>query len=282
MRFRKSLFLLSFLLFCSWNTKNVFLFPYNPKCGDTLKITITKTSPSKKFIAEFNQKKYFFYPIRQKNQCCLIPLSCKFRPGKYKINLFRLHKKKKKLLWSKKIEIRPGIFRRIDLKLRRKKSRLLSPPKKKPQGKKFQYYLKSKIPFPLWQGKFIRPVKGRITDWYGTYRTINKTIPWNQHKGVDFGAPKGTPVYASNKGIVVLAKPFSLQGKLVLLDHGEGIQTVYMHLSSTLVQPGEMVKKGKLIGRVGSTGLSTGAHLHWGLYINGITVNPLTWLKYEY
>ena len=282
MRLKKTIFLFCFLLFCSWSTEKVFLFPFSPKSGDTLKITITQTSSRKKFIAAFNQKEYPFYPVKQKNQCCLIGLSCQLPPGKYKLNIFQLQNKKKIKFWSRKIEIKPGRFRTVNLNLKRKKSNLISLPQNKLERKKLYRFLKRGIPFPLWQGKFLRPVKGRITDGYGTYRTINKTTPWNQHKGVDFGAPRGTPVFASNKGIVVLAEKFSLQGKLVLLDHGEGIQTIYMHLSSITVQPGKMVKKGEHIGEVGSTGLSTGAHLHWGLYIYGVTVDPLKWLTYEY
>ncbi|MGH2349374.1 MAG: M23 family metallopeptidase [bacterium] len=99
------------------------------------------------------------------------------------------------------------------------------------------------------------------------------------HRGVDLAAAAGTPVAAANDGIVRLAETLPLSGKAVLLDHGMGIVTSYLHQSAILVRPGQRVRRGEIIGRVGSTGLSTGPHLHWGLRINGVHVDPMPWTR---
>lgn len=276
------IFLCFFLTLCSWKTKDISLFPNSPKCGDTLKITIAKAPSRKKFIAEFNQKKYPFYPIGKKKQRCLIGLSCKLIPGEYELYIFKLKKGKKKKMWTEEIKINPGMFSKTNLKISSKKTKLIFDSRNKSEREQIRRILKKKTPLQMWQGKFKMPVEGKITDGYGTYRTINKGINWGQHKGVDISAPFHTPVLAANRGRVILVADFILYGKIVFIDHGQGVETTYIHLSSVCVQKGDPVEKGNLIGKIGSTGLSTGAHLHWGLYIHGVAVDPLNWVKYEY
>ncbi len=132
-------------------------------------------------------------------------------------------------------------------------------------------------PDRLWEGMFIIPVKGRITSPFGAYRLYNgKRL--GDHRGVDIGSnPAGTPIKASNNGIVAFAKPLPAYGSTVVIDHGQGIHSVYMHLSKTLVTAGQYLKKGDVIGRVGSTGISTGPHLHWGISVHDTRVDPLAW-----
>ena len=99
------------------------------------------------------------------------------------------------------------------------------------------------------------------------------------HQGVDFAAPEGSPVIAANAGIVALAQGLPLGGNTVVIDHGQGVLTEYLHLSTMVVHPGERVDRGGLIARIGATGLVTGPSLHWGLYVNGKWVNPLFWTE---
>ncbi|MDQ7055631.1 MAG: M23 family metallopeptidase [Persephonella sp.] len=91
---------------------------------------------------------------------------------------------------------------------------------------------------------------------------------------MDFVASEGTPVYASLTGKVVLAQELFYTGKTVVIDHGKGLFTLYAHLSRISVKEGEMVKRGKIIGNVGSTGRSTGPHLHFGVYLVGMRIDP--------
>jgi len=130
----------------------------------------------------------------------------------------------------------------------------------------------------LWEGGFILPVEGEISTGFGLNRIINGQQR-SQHTGVDLRAEQGTSVLASNHGVVVLVDELFFSGKSVILDHGWGLYSMYFHLSETLVKEGNRVRSGAILGRVGSTGRSTGPHLHWGIRINGARVDPFALLK---
>lgn len=126
---------------------------------------------------------------------------------------------------------------------------------------------------PLWDGPFLEPVKGRVTGVFGSRRVINGQSR-NPHSGEDIAAPKGTPVQAINKGIVVKTVDHFFSGKGVVLDHGVGLFSMYFHLSEIDVTSGQTIQKGEALGKVGSSGRATGPHLHWGIHLNGSRINP--------
>ena len=118
-------------------------------------------------------------------------------------------------------------------------------------------------PERLWRGPFTKPVATDAkAEGFGSRRVINGK-PRSPHSGADFAAPAGTPVVASNRGRVALVVEFFFGGRLVALDHGEGLYTLYMHLDRADVVEGALVERGSIIGAVGSTGRATGPHLHW-------------------
>ncbi len=123
-------------------------------------------------------------------------------------------------------------------------------------------------------GRFMRPVNGRLTSPFG-WRIHPITHSRQFHTGIDIAAPSGTPIRASGAGKVVYVGWRGLLGNAVLIDHGSGWSTVYGHCSSFNCRKGDIVTKGEIIARVGSTGRSTGPHVHWTIYHNGQKVNPL-------
>ena len=131
-----------------------------------------------------------------------------------------------------------------------------------------------------WRGPFELPlsVTAPTTSAYGVRRNYNSSQNFSFHTGQDFAAPGGSPVYAPADGIVALAEPLTVRGISVILDHGAGLFTGYWHLQEALVTPGETVRAGDPIGLVGTTGRSTGEHLHWELRIYGIAVDPMPFL----
>jgi murein DD-endopeptidase MepM/ murein hydrolase activator NlpD len=131
----------------------------------------------------------------------------------------------------------------------------------------------------LWKDRFIIPVNGRLTSPYGQIRLFGKNKPAARHKGVDIAAWRGTPVIAPNNGKVRITAKFKGTGNTVLLDHGQGVYSIYMHLRRIKVKRNDTVEKGTLLGTVGSTGQSTGSHLHWGVYVNGNAVDPFQWTE---
>jgi murein DD-endopeptidase MepM/ murein hydrolase activator NlpD len=118
---------------------------------------------------------------------------------------------------------------------------------------------------PFFRTGFVWPAQGRVSGVYGSQRIINGK-PLRPHFGVDVAAPPGTPVRASAAGTVTLAHPdLYFSGKSVIIDHGLGVSTVYIHLQDIAVKLGETVRQGQTIGTIGSSGRSSGPHLHWGL-----------------
>jgi len=130
------------------------------------------------------------------------------------------------------------------------------------------------IPSPEWSGNFIAPVQTEVSEAYGTSRTFNGKLA-TVHRGTDFRAPSDTPVHASNAGEVVLARELYYEGNCVIIDHGLGFMTLYMHLSKFEVKEGEKVEKGQRIALSGGTGRVTGPHLHMAVRWSGEYLDPL-------
>ena len=129
-------------------------------------------------------------------------------------------------------------------------------------------------PWPFWRAPVQWPATGRNSTQFGAQRVYGD-IPASYHGGMDIAAPHGTPVKAPIPGVVRLAAgPFMLEGNLIIIDHGRGLFSAMMHLSKLEVKPGDIVAQGQVIGRIGSTGRSTGPHLHWGMTWHGVKVDP--------
>jgi hypothetical protein len=126
-----------------------------------------------------------------------------------------------------------------------------------------------------WSQVFLWPAHGRISSRFGSQR-VYRGVPAAYHSGVDVAAGAGAPVVAPADGVVVLAGPpaFSLEGNLVILDHGMGLNSAFLHLATSAVVVGQLVRRGERIGTVGATGRATGPHLHWSLSWNGARLDP--------
>jgi murein DD-endopeptidase MepM/ murein hydrolase activator NlpD len=128
-------------------------------------------------------------------------------------------------------------------------------------------------------GLFALPAPGPVTSQYGTRRSYNGSDFSTFHGGADFGGPVGTVISAPAAGTVVMAETLAVRGNVVIIDHGWGVYTGYWHLSDIFVGVGQYISKGIPIGALGNTGLSTGAHLHWEMWVGGVQVNPLQWAQ---
>lgn len=137
-------------------------------------------------------------------------------------------------------------------------------------------------PQKYWQGPMRRPAAGGVTSIYGIRRYYNGVFANDYyHRGVDYGGGVGAPVYAPAAGRIALvgreSQGFKVHGNTIGIDHGQGVLSILIHLSRIDVKPGDLVQAGQTIGAIGSTGASTGPHLHWGLYVNGQSVDPVPW-----
>jgi murein DD-endopeptidase MepM/ murein hydrolase activator NlpD len=139
-------------------------------------------------------------------------------------------------------------------------------------------YLNRVTPEREWSGKFIAPADATISDVFGSERIFNGKTS-SPHLGLDFRVPSGTPIEAMNDGVVLLARPLFFEGNFVVLDHGQGLLTLYLHLSEFKVKEGDHVKRGQEIGLSGGTGRATGPHLHVAVRWQGTYLDPAQLIK---
>jgi murein DD-endopeptidase MepM/ murein hydrolase activator NlpD len=134
-------------------------------------------------------------------------------------------------------------------------------------------YLNRVTPQREWSGPFTAPADAAISDVFGSERIFNGKTS-SPHQGLDFRVPSGTPVAAMNAGTVLLARPLYFEGNFVVLDHGQGLLTLYLHLSEFKVKEGDTIKRGQIVGLSGGTGRATGPHLHVAVRWQGTYLDP--------
>jgi murein DD-endopeptidase MepM/ murein hydrolase activator NlpD len=159
----------------------------------------------------------------------------------------------------------------------------IDPAVTKPEDAQWAALTAPVTPEKFWSGQFQPPVPPEFAECYpsrfGSRRSYNDG-PYNYfHTGLDFCGNNTTDVLAPAAGRVVFAGPLTVRGNATIIDHGQGVYTGYLHQSKLLVEAGEMVQVGQVIGKVGATGRVTGPHLHWEVWVNGVQVDPMEWLE---
>ena len=250
--------------------------PPAPKLGDTISVIVTPDNPSngRNLQVTSNGKTYPVFPIAPNQYRAFIPTTPLQKSGRKVIRVSGDGTTRNLAVWLKwrrfptqRINLPPGKagVKATQLELDRVKAfKALVTPQK------------------FWNGPLLRPNGSRVSTIYGVRRYYNGKFANNYyHRGVDYAGGYGSPVIASAAGRVALvgkeSQGFKVHGNIVGIDHGQGVTTIYMHLNRINVKEGDMVKPGQLIGGTGSTGASTGPHLHWGLYVNGQAVDPVPW-----
>jgi murein DD-endopeptidase MepM/ murein hydrolase activator NlpD len=129
-----------------------------------------------------------------------------------------------------------------------------------------------------WQDPLVAPLPGCVISAFGVKRLHNGKATGEFHMGIDQRGAEGTPILAVAAGVVKIVQPFNVLGGTVAIDHGQGLETMYLHMSKLNVELGARVNKGDVIGYVGTTGRANGPHLHWVIYVNGVPQNPQQWV----
>lgn len=246
--------------------------------GDTLRVELEEYKKKCFYEIVFQHIGYRFINTDE-GELCYIGISPDIGPGNYNLFILEYKNNNIKEFKIKKLYIKKKKFEEEIVNFRYEVRKKIGDPRNKIEREKILESLERITDRKLWKGKFILPVKGRISGDYGSIRKSRGRYLW-RHKGVDIAADWGTPIKAAAGGKVVLCREdFNIYGKTVILDHGMGIMSIYFHLSSIDVNQGQKAKKGQKIGEAGSTGLSTGPHLHWGIYVNKQHVNPFWWIN---
>ncbi|NUQ36786.1 MAG: peptidoglycan DD-metalloendopeptidase family protein [Caldilineales bacterium] len=177
------------------------------------------------------------------------------------------------------VPILAGVYETQYIVLPPAKGELLQPARQRNELEILTQIWSTVTPEKQWRGPFRFPIAAGFlsTSPYGVRRSYNQGPVRSFHEGTDWSAAQGTPIWAPAAGVVVLAEMLDVRGGGVIIDHGLGVYSNFWHLSAIDVQPGQRVQPGDEIGDVGTTGLSTGAHLHWEIRVNGVAVDPLQW-----
>lgn len=248
--------------------------PAKPRPGEVLRVEIRGLDNAARAECRFNGRSYPLYPTAPGRLRCLVGLSARLEPQVYELVLAR----RRFLLPDETITLEVDVarhkFRHRRIRMPKNKTALTKAPGAARARKLISKNLRVESRRQIWRGTFLKPAKGRRSSEYGQTRTINKNMSWGWHRGIDIAAKSGRKVRAPNHGKVLLIGKFPVQGGAVILDHGQGLVSIFMHLKSFAARVGERVEKGDHIANVGGSGFSTGSHLHWGVYVHGTPVDP--------
>jgi murein DD-endopeptidase MepM/ murein hydrolase activator NlpD len=259
-------------------TLNIYAFdielsPAEVIPGDVFMLKI-KPDDSSSMEAEFNGEEIDFHPAEDGYLIALVPVDINTSPKKYNITFSQGNSTQAIF-----INVKSHKFKTIKLTLPEEKV-TLSPENQK-RAVKEANLLKSIWPKrneKTWSGQFISPIKSEISTEFGVKRIMNEKRT-SIHRGADFRGKTGTPVTAINSGKVVLTGDLFFGGNTLIVDHGMGLYSVYMHLLKFNVSKGEKVSKKQVIGFVGSSGRATGPHLHMSVKLQGVSINPASLFK---
>lgn len=221
-----------------------------------------------------------FFSVDEGEYNSLLGVDLRLDPGIYPLEVLVTPPDGHNKAWKKTIEVVSKDYGLQKLTLPRSMVTLDAQTLKRvrKEGARFRTLWPKQTPQRYWRGSFIRPVPGELSTPFGIGRLLNGE-PRSPHSGVDLRAPLGEPVRATNHGRIVLVGDFFFHGRAVVIDHGAGLYSMYFHLSRVDVSHGDWVGRGTIIGLVGSTGRSTGPHLHWGIRLGGARVNPFALIQ---
>ena len=203
----------------------------------------------------------------------LMPIEADRQPGEYTLNLLD---QAGKTIASGPVRVGDAHFRKQNVVIGQELAELKPSPGETETVAAFRNAVSD---VRYWAEPLLLPVRGCMTSPFGVQRYLNGKPAGSIHAGLDQRSAAGTPVRAVEGGVVKIVREWNLHGRTVGIDHGQGLESIYLHMSKLAVTEGAAVKKGDVVGYVGSTGRSTAPHLHWTLYVNGMSVNPLDWVQ---
>jgi murein DD-endopeptidase MepM/ murein hydrolase activator NlpD len=247
------------------------VIPQDIQPGDAFFIKATQTYTPDPPVAYINKKRLYFSSCGEGCFVAIGAIDIETKPGTYAINLTVGDQEE-----TLTLVVEPARFATLNLTLPDDKVFLSPENLRRAQEEKQKVRgLFQVVSEKLWDGSFILPLANEFSTAFGTKRIMNKKRI-SVHRGLDIRGKRGETVKASNHGRVVLAEELFFGGNTVIIDHGQGIYTIYMHLSEFKVQPEEIISKGDTIGLVGASGRATGPHLHFGVKVLNVSTNPVS------
>ena len=251
--------------------------------GDTIKVDLINKRPLTKKKIGFAGRSFELIRLKKKKgkyrYRAYVAASRKLKTNSYPLKVYYQEANQPKGVQQFQIQVNHPEKRKGKVTLSRKKNRLSKSQKQlQKEARIITKGFKQMSSKPYFKYSFIMPAKGKLTSGFGVQREYNGSYQ-RSHAGVDIANKVNTRVVAPNHGKVVLSKRLKIHGNTVMIDHGMGIVTIYNHLHQRKVRHNQVVKKGDLIGVIGKTGVATGPHLHWGMSVQNVRVDPLFWVK---
>lgn len=233
---------------------------------------IRVTSRGADQTARMNGRIIRLFPQADGPSLGLMPIPSAEKPGVYDLQVIA---KDGLLVQTTSVTVRDAHFRSQNIVLNESLSELKPAPGETEEATAFRNAVSNER---YWTEPLKAPVAGCMTSPFGVKRLHNGKVTGDYHAGLDQRSPAGGPIHAATGGVVKLVREWRLHGNTVAIDHGQGVETIYLHMSKFAAKEGAVVHQGDVIGYVGSTGRSTGPHLHWSMYVNGVPVNPALWI----
>jgi murein DD-endopeptidase MepM/ murein hydrolase activator NlpD len=243
--------------------------PKSVREGGTLRVHF----PAGAVAARMDERTIRLFPQEDGGSLGLMPIPVGRKPGAYNVELLDANKA---VLAAATVIVLDAHFPKQNVAIGQALAELKPSPGESETSEAFRQSISEKR---YWAEPLAVPVGGCMTSPFGVKRYLNGKATGGFHGGLDQRSPAGKPVHAVEAGVVKIVREWNLHGRTIGIDHGQGLESMYLHLSKFAVAEGAVVKKGDVIGYVGSTGRSTAPHLHWTLYVNGVPVNPLDWVK---
>lgn len=259
---------LALLLCVSGGAQTFVVAPRLVKQGETIRVRAMESAAA----ARMNGREVRLFPQSEGGWLGLMPVSALEMPGAYKLEILASGGA---TLFATTIAVRNARFPKQNVVLGKEVAELQPSPGEMEAVSAFR---KAVSETRRWREPFDEPVLGCVVSLFGLRRYHNGKATGNYHAGLDQRAPAGAPVHAIAAGTVEIVRQFNIHGGTVAIDHGQGVSSMYLHLSRFAATEGAAVARGDVIGFVGSTGRSSAPHLHWSLYVNGVPVNPRQWL----
>jgi hypothetical protein len=268
-----SLLLLSNLAFADIR----LVYPAEVFQGRSFIIFIASPEAKHDYRAQFDGKSIRFFPYEEGVRAIIGTLP-EQKLGDYDLVINKVAPRGQTETQTVIITVSHCLYPKVSFWLKPAKKKLLTPDLIAQEWALIEAKILEESPYKLWGGLFLKPVPGITTMTFGTREYINGRIS-GRHRGQDFRAKPGTPIKAANDGKVVVAEFFKSFGGTVVIDHGQGVHSLYFHLSKIQAKEGKAIGKGEVVGLSGNTGISSGPHLHWGMSVHNVRVDPMQWVQ---
>lgn len=259
------------------------LEPPVPVAGRTLAVRCVSSVPLKDPALSWDGRRVLFFPRGKREYQALVGVSSMEAPGAKEAFFAAEWRKKRVVRSTVSFAVEAGTYPVSRVPLTKSQNNLFTSGQLERDGQVLSaVYKRPPLPRKLWAGFFVAPTTGVVSSVFGARRAYGDRPPGSGHSGLDIANEEGTPVFAPNRGRVVFSGRLESFGNVVMLDHGQGVYSYYLHMKEALLKDGVMAETGAPLGVMGAEGLATGPHLHWTMIVGGEKVDPVEWTEREF